>query len=47
MVKDMLAFARHAKRVNVNQDDVKLLFRCRKDLCTVFEKTKKENKQRN
>ena len=44
MVKDMLAFARHAKRVNVNQDDVKLLFRRRKDLLLQiqkFEKTKK------
>ena len=44
MVKDMFAFARHAKRVNVNQDDVKLLFRRRKDLLLQiqkFEKTKK------
>ena len=32
MVKDMLALQGIPKRVNVNQDDVKLLFRRRKDL---------------
>ena len=38
MTKDMFAFAKHAKRVNINQDDVKLLFRRREDLLRQIEK---------
>ena len=34
----MFAFAKHAKRVNINQDDVKLLFRRREDLLRQIEK---------
>lgn len=45
MAKDMFAFAKHAKRVNINQDDVKLLFRRRKDLLNKLEKIEpKKNK---
>ena len=42
MTKDMFAFARHAKRVNINQDDVKLLFRRREDLLKEIEKFEKK-----
>ena len=48
MVKDMFAFARHAKRVNVNQDDVKLLFSVAKIYYCKFKSLKRlksENKR--
>ena len=46
MVKDMFAFVRHAKRVNVNQDDVKLLFRRRKIYYCKFKSLKKTKKRK-
>eukprot|EP00943_MAST-04B_sp_MAST-4B-sp1_P003259 g3259.t1 len=46
MAKDMFAFAKHAKRVNINQDDVKLLFRRREDLLNKIEKVVEPKKNK-
>lgn len=45
MTRDMFAFAKHAKRVNINQDDVKLLFRRREDLLNKIEEVEPKKKK--